>query len=153
MTKLATPRTLKALLASSILYIIVALIAAMIAISQNIPAQPMGENSGTGRPVLEEFLMGNGTGMSAGLPWLAAQAVLTLLARCMGRWGAVGVAGLAIWGLLSGIFATTEPIFRRTFNPATFDPLKAVVEAAGIALAAGMVIFAVMEWLRRRRPG
>ena len=55
----------------------------------NFPAHPMGEGPGTRHPILEEFLIGNGTAMPPGIPWLAIQAGLTWLAARKGRRDAV----------------------------------------------------------------
>ena len=152
MTNSRTSGALKRLIIASIVYIVVSLIAGSIAVSRNLPAQPLGEGSGSGRPVLQEFLYGNGTGMSPGLPWLAMQAVLTLIASRKFRWSIVGVIGLGLFGLLTGVFATTEPMFRKIFSPATFDPLLAVVEVGMVVIPFLMLIFAVLEVLRRRKP-
>jgi len=151
MTDSGTPSTLRRLTTSSVVYIVLSFVAAAIAISRNIAAQPLGEGSGTGRPVLQEFLIGNGTGMSPGLYWLALQAALTFLAQRRDRWGIVGVVGLGLVVLLAGIFATTEPTFRRVLSPGTFDPILAVVELAMVIVPLLTVIFAVLELLRRRR--
>lgn len=88
-----TPTSLKRLVTSSLLYIVIALIAASIAINENLPAQPMGEGSGSGKPVLQDFLYGSGTAMSPGLPWLIAQALLTVLVFRKSWWGMFGVVG------------------------------------------------------------
>lgn len=63
---------------------------------------------------------------------MIAQVVLTILAPRRDRWGGVGVIGLAIFGLLSGIGVLGEPINLGIFNPVTFDLLKAVIEAGMI---------------------
>jgi hypothetical protein len=153
MTDSRTSGTLRRLIITSIVYIVVALIAGSIAVSRNLPAQPMGEGSGSGRPVLQEFLYGNGTAISPGIPWLALQAVLTFIASRKFRWSIVGVIGLALSGLLTGIFSMTEPMFRKIFSFAPFDPLLVLVEAGIVVLPFLMLIFAVLEWLgRRRRP-
>jgi hypothetical protein len=146
-----TPTSLKRLVTSSLLYIVIALIAASIAINENLPAQPMGEGSGSGKPVLQDFLYGSGTAMSPGLPWLIAQALLTVLVFRKSWWGMFGVVGLIIFGLLSGVFSLTEPIVREIYGPAVFDPLKAVIEAGIIILPFLMMVFGISEWRRRRR--
>lgn len=146
-----TPTSLKRLVTSSLLYIVIALIAASIAINENLPAQPMGEGSGSGKPVLQDFLYGSGTAMSPGLPWLIAQVLLTVLVFRKSWWGMFGVVGLIIFGLLSGVFSLTEPIVREIYGPAVFDPLKAVIEAGIIILPFVMMVFGISEWRRRRR--
>jgi hypothetical protein len=65
--------------------------------------------SSSGLPVVQDFLYGKGTAMAQPLYWLIAQIVLTVLAPRRGLWGAVGIMGLAIFGLLSGIGALGEP--------------------------------------------
>ena len=151
MTGSGTPATTRRLTIASLAYIALSLIGAVIAITQNLPAEPMGEGSGTGRPVLQEFLVGNGTAMSPGLPWLAFQAVLTLLIRRQDLWGRISVVLLGFAALLTGIFATTEPIFRRTFSAATFDPAKALVEAGMVVIPLAIVLLAVIDFRRRLR--
>jgi hypothetical protein len=147
--KSTTPATLKWLIASSVLYMALALIAAVVAIRANIPASPGG--SGSGLPLVEDFLVGKGTAMSPPLYWLIAQAILTVLATKDGRRGTVGAVGLAIFGLLSGIGALMEPIVGQIFSPATFDPLKTVLEAGIIVLPFVMMVLGMREWSRRRR--
>jgi hypothetical protein len=48
--------------------------------------------------------------------------------------GAAGIALLAFHALLSGIFATTEPLFRRIFSPAGFEPLHAAAPPKRFAI-------------------
>ena len=147
-----TPSThpaLRRLLASSVLYIVFALIATRIAVAENRVAEFGGSH--TELTALESFLFGNGTALSPPLYWLLAQVVLTLLAPRQDRWGSVGVIGLALFGLLSVIGALGEPILLETFNPATFNLLKAVVQAGMILLPIAMLVFGILEWLRRRR--
>lgn len=121
------------------------------AIKENLSAQPMGEGSGSGKPILQDFLYGSGTAMSPGLPWLIAQALLTVLVFRKSWWGMFGVVGLILFGLLSGVFSLTEPIVREIYSSTMFDPLKAVIEAGIIILPFVMVVFGILEWRRRRR--
>ncbi|RPJ24182.1 MAG: hypothetical protein EHM33_18685 [Chloroflexi bacterium] len=143
------PTTLKRLITSSILYMVFALIGAVIAIMENRPAEAGGFS--TGLPVLQDFLYGNGTAMSPPLYMLIAQAVLTVLAPRRDRWGAAGVGGLTIAGLLFCIGALVEPILLEIFNPLTFDLFKAVIEAGLIIVPFVMMVFGIREWTRRRR--
>jgi magnesium-transporting ATPase (P-type) len=147
----STPTTFKWLIISSVAYIIISLIAAAVAIQANLPAQPMGEGSGSGKPVIEDFLFGGGTAMSPGLPWLITQAILTVLAYKKNWWGTFGIAGLVIFGLLSGIFSLTEPNVQKIFSPAAFDAIKAVLQAGVIVLPFVMMVFGILEWRRRRQ--
>lgn len=145
------PKTLRWLITSSLVYMVIALMAAFVAIVEGLPARPLGESSGSGSPVWQDFLYGSGTAMSPGLPWLMAQAILTFLAFRKGRWGTIGVAGLTLFGLLSGVFSLTEPIVRTIFHPATFDPLKAVIEAGIIGVPFVMMVLGILELARRRQ--
>jgi hypothetical protein len=143
------PTILKRLITSSILYMVFALIGAVIAIMENRPAEAGGFS--TGLPVLRDFLYGNGTAMSPPLYMLIALALFTVLAPRRDRWGAVGVGGLTIAGLLFGVGALVEPILLEIFNPLTFDLFKAVIEAGLIIIPFLMMIFGIREWARRRR--
>jgi hypothetical protein len=141
--------TRKRLVITSILYMVIALIGAMVAIMENRPAAAGGFS--TGLPVVQDFLYGNGTAMSPPLYMLIAVVIFTVLTFRQDRWGIVGVGGLAIAGLLFGIGALVEPILLEIFNPATFDLLKALIEAGLIFLPFLMLIFGIREWSRRRR--
>jgi hypothetical protein len=146
----ATPTTLKRLIACSVLYVIFALIATGIAITENRPAAFGG--SSTGLPVVQDFLYGMGTAMSPPLIWLIAQVALTILAPRRDRWGGVGVVGLAIlFGFFNGIGALGEPINLEIFNPVTFDLFKAVIQTGMIIVPFAIMAFGFLEWSRRRR--
>jgi hypothetical protein len=145
-----TPTTLKRLVTSSTLYIVIALIATGIAIAENRPAAFGG--SSTGLPVVQDFLYGMGTAMSPPLIWIIAQVAFTILAPRRDRWGGVGVVGLAIFfGLFNGIGALGEPINLEIFNPKTFDIFKAVIQTGMIIVPFAIMIFGFLEWSRRRR--
>ena len=147
----STPTPLKQLVISSIVYIVIALMAGTYGVNANLPAQPMGEGSGSGRPVLQEFLFGNGTAMSPGIPWLIAQVILTFWAFRKNWLGTVGVPGLSFHGLLSGIFSTTEPNFQKVFSPATFDLFRAVIQLGVTVTPFVIMVFGILEWRRRRQ--
>jgi len=144
-----TPTTLKRLITISILYMVFALIGAVIAIMENRPAAAGGFS--TGLPVLQDFLYGNGTAMSPPLYMLIALALFTVLAPRRDRWGTVGVGGLTIAGLLFGIGALVEPILFEIFNPLTFDLFKAVIETGLIIIPFLMMFFGIRERSRRRQ--
>lgn len=143
------PSTRKRLIMSSILYMVIASIGATVAIMENRPAAAGGFS--TGLPVVQDFLYGNGTAMSPPFYMLAAQAIFTVLVTRHNRWGVLGVGGLTIAGLLFCIGALVEPILLEIFNPATFDLLKALIEAGLILLPVLMMIFGIREWSRRGR--
>ena len=143
------PTTLKRLITTSVLYMIIAMIGAIVAITENRPANAGGVS--TGLPVLQDFLYGNGTAMSPPLYMMAAQALFTILASRRDRWGSFGVGGLTISGLLFGIGMLVEPILFEIFKPATFVPFKALIVIALIIVPLGMMVFGFREWARRRR--
>jgi hypothetical protein len=145
--KAVTQKTLKRLSASSILYIIFALVGAGVAIRENRPSDPGGWS--TGLPALQDFLYGNGTAMSPPLYMIIAVAVLTLLAFRRDRWGKVGVGGLTICGLLFSIGALVEPILFEIFKPEQFDFFKTVIEIGMIIIPLVMMVLGVREWKSR----
>lgn len=143
------PATLRRLITSSVLYMIIALIGAAVAILESRPSDPGGVS--TGLPVLQDFLYGNGTAMSPPLYMLAAQAIFTILALRRDRWGTFGVGGLTIAGLLFGVGMLVEPILLEIFNPATFDLFQALVVFTLIIVPFAMMVIGIREWRRRRR--
>src|SRR6476660_5433911 len=144
-----TPVTLKRLTISVILYMVMALIAGLVAIAQNLPAEFAG--SSTGLTATQDFMYGMGTALSPPLYLLPIQIALLWLARRRDRWGQVGVGGLTVIGLMTCFGALGEPINRRIFNPATFEPVKAALMTGMILIPVVIVIFGLMEWARRRR--
>jgi NAD(P)-dependent dehydrogenase (short-subunit alcohol dehydrogenase family) len=149
-TKANTPKTLKRLVQSSILYLIWASIGAIEAIILNLPAQFGGSTSGL--PVVQDFLYGSGTALSPPLlQWMVPQALLTWLAwNQTNRRSTWGVIGLTFFGALLFIGALGEPITYEVLNPVTFNPLLAVIQAGMIIIPFVMMVFAIQEWRRRR---
>ena len=144
-----TPATLKRLIACSVLYVVWASIAAVVAIAENRAGEFAGFS--TGLPALQNFLYGMGTGMSPPLLHLIVQVVFTILALRRDRWGGVGVVGLAFFGLLTVIGAIFEPINLELLNPVTFNLLKAVIQSGMIIIPFAMMVFGILEWSRRQR--
>ena len=144
-----TPRTLRLLTASTILYMLIALLAGLAAIAWDLPAEFGG--SRTGLTVTRDFLYGMGTAISPPLYTVLIQLALLVLTRRMDRWGIVGVLGLTLIGLMTFIGALGEPINKRIFSPAAFDPLKALLMAAQILLSLAILICGLKEWARRIR--
>ena len=141
---------LKWLVQFSILDLIWASIATVVAIVLNLPAQFGG--STTALPVVRDFIYGMGTALSAPLVWLVAQALLTWLAwNQMNRRSTSGVIGLALFGATTFIGLLGEPITYELLNPVTFNPLLAFIPAGQIIIDSVMMVFAIQEW-RRRRP-
>ena len=144
-----TPSTLKGLIACSVLYVVWASIAAVVAITENRAGEFAGFS--TGLPALQNFLYGMGTGMSPPLLHLIVQVAFTVLTPRRDRWGGVGVVGLAIFGLLTVIGAIFEPINLELLNPVTFNLFRAVIQSGMIIIPFAMMIFGILEWSRRRR--
>ena len=144
-----TPSTLKRLIACSVLYVVWASLAAVVAIAENRAGEFAGFS--TGLPALQNFLYGMGTGMSPGLLHLIAQVALTILAPRGDRWGGVGVVGLAIFGFLTVNGALWEPINLELLNPVTFNLPRAVIQSGMIIIPFAMMVFGILEWSRRRR--
>lgn len=144
----ATPRALKGLITSSVLYIVIISIGAAVAIAETRPAAALSSSS---MPVWQAFLVGNGTAMSPPLYWLIAQAILTALASRRDRWGDGSIVGLIVVGLLFSVFGVLEPIVLEIFNPKTFDLLKAIIVAGGVVLAFLLMVFGILELVRRRQ--
>jgi hypothetical protein len=141
--------TLKRLTSSVILYMVITLMAGMVAIAQNLPAEFAG--SSTGLTAMQDFMYGMGTALSPPLYLLPIQIALLWLAHKRDQWGKIGVAGLTLIGLMTCIGALGEPINRRIFNPATFDPIKSLIMLAMILIPAAIVVFGGMEWSRSRK--
>ena len=149
-TKANTPIKLKRLVLSSILYLIWASIGAVVAIVLNLPAQFGGSTSDLS--VVQDFLYGKGTSLGPPLLWyMVPQALLTWLAwNQTNRRSTWGVIGLTLFGAATFIGALGEPITYELLNPATFNPLLAVIQAGLIIIPFVMTVFAIQEWRRRR---
>jgi hypothetical protein len=140
---------LKRLVQSSILYLIWAGIATVVAIVLNLPAQFGG--STTGLPIVRDFIYGMGTALSPSLWWMVPQALLTWLAwNQTNRRSTWGVIGLTVYGFAEFVGALGEPITYELLDPVTFNLLLAVVQAGMITIPLVMMVFAIQEWRRRR---
>ena len=118
------------------------------AIVLNRPAQFGGSTSGL--PVVQDFIYGMGTALSAPLVWLVAQALLTWLAwNQKNRRSTWGVIGLALFGATTFIGVLGEPITYELLNPVTFNPLLAAIPTGMIIIDSLMMVFAIQEWRRR----
>jgi hypothetical protein len=140
---------LKRLVQSSILYLIWASIAGVVAIVLNRPAEFGGSTSGL--PVVQDFIFGMGTALSPPILGMVAQAFLTWLAwnqtKRRSRWG---VIGLTLFGVAEYGGALGEPITYELLDPGTFNPLVAAIQAGMIIIPLVMMVFAIQEWRRRR---
>lgn len=135
---------------ASILYVAWSLIAATVAIAQDLPAEFAGFASQLS--VAEEFVYGMGTALSPPLYWLAVLVVLVALLGRADVWGKVAAAGLALSGVLTAIGAVGEPITTRVWSPATFDPPLAAIQAGMILIPIAMAVLGWRELRRRTRP-
>ena len=143
-----TPSTLKRLVACSVLYVVWASLAAVVAIAENRAGALAGIS--TGLPPLQNFLYGMGTGMSPPLLHLIIQVVFTIIAPRGDRWGGIGVVGLTSFGLFTVFGAIFEPINLELLNPTTFNLPRAVIQAGMIIIPFAMMVFGILEWSRRR---
>jgi hypothetical protein len=144
-----TAPTLKWLIVISILYKIVALIAGVVAIAENLPAEFGG--SSTRLTARQDFIYGLGTALYPPLYALLIQFALTALMPRSDGWGMPGVIGLLVMGLFTFVGALSEPIRNQVFNPDTFDLPKAVIMTGMIVLPLFSMAFGILEWARRRR--
>jgi hypothetical protein len=145
----STLPSLKLLRISTILYMVTALLAGLVAVTWNLPAEFAGSH--TGLPVTQSFLYGIGTALSPPLSMLIIQFVLLLLTARKDRWGSFAILGLALIGLMTFIGALGEPINRIIFNPVTFDPTKVALMAGMILLPLAILILGILEWSRRQQ--
>jgi hypothetical protein len=130
----------------SLAYLLVAGIGATIAIREGLPAAFAGHL--TGQTALKDFLFGPGTALSPGVPLLTAQAFGTALSGRGERVGAVGAAILALIGAGETAGLLGEPIFYQALAPRTFDPQKAPLVTALVALPVTMTALGVRQLFR-----
>ena len=139
--------TRKALILVSILYLLNAIIGTLLAVQANLPAEFFGKD---GKPALEDFLIGNGTALSAPLYLCIILLLFIILAFQPGRLGTLGIVGLTILGICFIVGALGEPITYKVLNPATFDLPKALVVLVEIVLPLLMVTFGTIELVNRK---
>jgi hypothetical protein len=127
---------------------------AAIAITNRLPY----EFSGVGDPdrVVNDFISGGGTGLSAPLGALIVLAVLALIAQSQSRWGTIALFGLVLLGAAFAYAGVQEPILWRTLAAGprgSLDVAVVVLGIAGFVASAALVVLAVQEILARvRRP-
>ena len=137
----------KSLILISILYLVNAVIGTLLAVQANLPAEFFGKD---GKPALEDFLIGNGTALSAPLYLCIILVLFIILAFQPRRLGTFGTVGLTILGVFFIVGALGEPITYKVLNPATFDLPKALVVVIEIVLPLLMVTFGIIELVNRR---
>ena len=140
--------TQKSLILVSILYLINAAIGTLLAVQANLPAEFFGKD---GKPALEDFLIGNGTALSAPLYLCIILLLFILLSFQPRRPGTLGIVGLTILGVCFIIGALGEPITYKVLNPATFDLPKALIVMIEIVLPLLMLTFGIIELVNRRK--
>jgi len=118
----------------SALYLLSAAVGAGVAIRDGLPGEFAGRKSG--RSASADFFRGTGTALSPGLAMLAAQSVLTVLSTRGGKAETAGTAGLTALGAGATVGMLGEPIAYRVFSAKTFDPAKAALVSALVALPA-----------------
>jgi mannose-6-phosphate isomerase-like protein (cupin superfamily) len=131
-------------------YLLVAGTGAAIALREGLPGEFAGRSGG--RSSAADFL-GTGTALSPGLPMLAAQALFTVLGTRGGRTGTAGVAGLTALGALATIGMLGEPVAYRCLAPGTFEPRKATLVSALVALPSLMTALGAKRLLDTRSKG
>jgi hypothetical protein len=120
------------------LWLVNAAIGAAVAIREDLPGEFVGRSSG--RDASADFLTGAGTALSPGLAMMGAQAFFAVLSTRAGRAGKTGAAGLPVLCAGATVGVLGEPITYRVLSPRTFDPAKAPIVSAAIALSALMTI-------------
>ena len=145
------PQMLSALSVVCVLWLVYSAIGARVAIREDLPGRFAGMTRW--HDPSADFFTGAGTALSPGLPMMAAQAVLTVLSTRSGWAGKVGAAGLVVLGAGSTVGGLGEPITYRTLSLRTFDPTKAPIVSAGIALSVLMAILGARRLRALRRDG
>ncbi len=128
------------------LWLLNALTGAAVAIREDLPGELIA-GVFTGRDASAEFFKGPGIALSPGLPHIAAEMVLAVLCTRSGRAGMAGAAGLSALGVGSTVGALGEKITYKVLSPMTFDPTKAAIILAGIALSALMTVLGARRLL------
>jgi hypothetical protein len=134
------------------LWLLNAATGAAVAIREDLPGELIA-GVFTGRDASAKFFKGPGTALSPGLAHIGAQAVFAVLSTRGGRAGMAGTAGLVAVGAGATAGALGEKITYRVLSPKTFDPAKAVIVSAGIALSSLMTVLGARRLLVLRRRG
>jgi hypothetical protein len=133
-TREVPPRFDKLLSWVCALWLLNALTGAAVAIREDLPGELIA-GVFTGRDASAQFFKGPGTALSPGLAHIAAQGLFAVLSTRGGRVGVAGAAGLTVVGAGATAGALGGKITYRVFSPRTFDPIKAAIVSAGIALS------------------
>jgi hypothetical protein len=116
----------------------------VIALQQNLAADWGGALNG--QDVLRDFLGFKGTALSAPLPFMLIQLLLTLLALRPGRSRSIGIGALTFVGLFYTLAQAGEPIVLRLLSPDGFDLAQAVAFFVNEASAIIMLVMGIRAW-------
>ena len=105
-----------------------------------------------GQDVHRDFLTTRGTALSAPVPFMLIQLVLTLLVLRSGRWRLTGSAGLTFFGMLYTLAQAGERITLRLLTPAGFDSVQALALVVNEASAIAMLVLGILAWKSLRAP-
>ena len=116
----------------------------VIAFQQNLAADWGG--SLNGQDVLRDFLGFKGTALSAPLPFMLIQLMITLLALRPGRSRLICVAALTFVGLFYTLAQAGEPIVLRLLSPSGFNLAQAIAFIVNEASAVAMLVMGIRAW-------
>jgi hypothetical protein len=124
----------------------------VIALQQNLAADWGGALNG--QDVLRDFLGFKGTALSAPLPFMLIQLMLTLLTLRPGRSRSAGIAALTFIGLFYTVAQAGEPIVLRLLSPGGFDLAQAIALVVNEASAIAMLVLGIRTWriMRTSQP-
>jgi len=129
----------------SALYLLTAVIGAVMAIREDLPGEFAGRSSGNSASA--DFFRGTGTALSPGLAMLCAHMIFMGLSTRGGKAQTAGVAGLILLGAGATMGMMGEPIAYRVLSRKGFDPPKAVLVSALILLPSSMSLLGIKRLL------
>ena len=135
---------LKWLVLASIINLIGNSYGTVIAVQQNLAADWGGVIDG--QDVLRDFLGFKGTALSAPLPFMLIQLMLTLLALRPGRSRSIGIAALTFVGLFYTVAQAGEPIALRLLSSGGFNLAQAIAFIMNEASAITMLLMGIRAW-------
>lgn len=135
---------LKWLVLASIIKLIGNSFGTVIALQQNLAADWGGVIDG--QDVLRDFLGFKGTALSAPLPFMLIQLMLTLLALRPGRFRSIGIAALTFVGLFYTVAQAGEPIVLRLLSPGGFNLAQAIAFIVNEGSAIAMLVMGIRAW-------
>lgn len=99
-----------------------------------------------GQDVLRDFLGFKGTALSAPLPFLLIQLMVTLLVLRPDRSRSIGIAALTVIGLVYTLGQGGEPIGLKLLSPGGFDLAQAIAFIVNEASAIIMLVMGIRAW-------